>query len=72
MQARRLVAPTLMKSVGGRHSRECMRSGLDVVRVVGDDEIIADNRCRRLIVEEARSLGGEPKFETQGVAGVLW
>jgi hypothetical protein len=33
----------LMSSAGGRHSRELMRRGLDVVRAMRDNEIIVDH-----------------------------
>jgi hypothetical protein len=44
-QAHRWVAPTLMGSVGGRHGRELRRGGLDVVRVVRDEVMIAPHNA---------------------------
>jgi hypothetical protein len=38
---------------GGRHSRELMRSGLDLVHVARDDEIIADHKAYVQAVRQA-------------------
>ena len=46
MRASGWVSPMLIISVGGGASRELMRSGIDLVHVARDEEIIADHRSQ--------------------------